>query len=190
MLRSMIAAATCLAAILLGQTAATAQQSEFCVRCMSPEARYRCAPQISDELRRVLPNERVLKFACIKDIAKAYRHEKCSVKETVGEPCDGETVVLNLNELAEQYTRRMPGPLRRSLSGAGKPATGSPDEKELKPADPNAPPKTVVEMAKRTAETSNKQIEDAGKAVQDAGSFVGGAVEKSWRCLSSLFNDC
>lgn len=179
--RTVVAAVPIMCASLM---AAIAQPVEYCVRCSSPEAEYRCIPQLSDELRQALPSERVLRFACIKDIAKAYSHEQCSVRETTRQACGGEAVVLDLTKLAEDYARRLPGPVRRSLSGDNQPP------QQAKKQDGKEPPKTVVEMAKRTAESSEKQIQKAGKAVKDAGDYVSGTVQKTWRCLSSLFSKC
>ena len=49
---------------------------------------------------------------------------------------------------------------------------------EAEPA-PEAPPKTVVDMAKGTGENLKK-----------AGDAVGNAAKKTWTCLSSFFSDC
>ena len=188
MMRMTIAVVAAAPALLMALMPARAQPVEYCVRCSAPEAEYRCLPQLSDELRQALPGERVLRFACIKDIAKAYSHEQCSVRETTAQACGGEAVVLDLSRLAEEYARRLPGPVRRGLSGAN-PTPVEPAD-QAKPKDGKEPPKTVVEMAKRTAETSEKQIKKAGEAVKDAGNYVSGTVQKTWRCISSLFSNC
>ena len=174
MRRRKIAIVAALPVMLAALPAALAQPVEYCVRCSAPEAEYRCLPQLSDELRQALPSERVLRFACIKDIAKAYNHDQCSVRETKQRACGGDAVVLDLTRLAEEYARRVPGPVRRSLSGGNQPPQQP--AKQAKQKDGKEPPKTVVEMAKRTAETSEKQIQKAGKAVKDAGDYVSGTV--------------
>ena len=43
----------------------------------------------------------------------------------------------------------------------------------------SGPPKTVEELARRSADASKKQLKKTGKA-----------VEKGWSCLTSLFQDC
>lgn len=69
------------------------------------------------------------------------------------------------------------------------------------PEEPVGPPKTVEELAKRTAKSSKEGLEDAGDAVVgaakktgetigEAGSAVGNAAKSTWRCLSTLFSDC
>ena len=188
MMRKWITSVSALPVMLAPLTAPLAQPVEYCVTCSEPAAEYRCLPQLRDELRQALPSERVLRFACIKDIAKAYSHNQCSVRETKQVACGGEAIVLDLTKLAEDYARRIPGPVRRSLSGGNQPPQ-QPAE-HARPKDGKDEPKTVVEMAKRAAETSEKQIKKAGKAVKDAGDYVGGTMQKTWRCISSLFSKC
>lgn len=67
------------------------------------------------------------------------------------------------------------------------------------------PPKTVEELAKRTAKSTKNGFEKAGdtvvKTAKNAGKAVGnvakkvgdgvsGAAKKTWKCLSTLFGDC
>jgi hypothetical protein len=54
-----------------------------------------------------------------------------------------------------------------------------PDPGVEKPGDP----KTVVEMARRANEQSSDQVKKTGEQ-------VGGAVQKTWTCVTSLFQRC
>ena len=73
--------------------------------------------------------------------------------------------------------------------------TQGPDPAAAKPeSDPDEPPKTVVDMAKRanqqTAEQMKKAGENAKEAVKTTGDAIGTATKKTWDCLTSLFKQC
>ena len=190
-----------LMAVAAMATPASAQTTEFCVVCSAPDATYRCQPKVGEKIRRLLPNTQVLRLACVKDITRAYDHGSCSVREATDAVCPGAVVGLDLNALAAQYVKQLPAPVRSRVEGAVTQQDAVETPAAPPPSDPDAPPKTVVEMAKRTAESTEKQIkgagkavQDAGKAVQDAGEYVGSTVQKTmqntWRCLTSGFQDC
>ena len=48
---------------------------------------------------------------------------------------------------------------------------------------PEAPPQTVLELAKRTNEKTTEQMKKAGDTVKDA-------TKKTWDCMLSLFTRC
>jgi hypothetical protein len=52
----------------------------------------------------------------------------------------------------------------------------------------------VEELAKETAKASGEGLKKAGEAVTDTakstGAAVGGAVSKTWKCLTSFFTNC
>ena len=48
----------------------------------------------------------------------------------------------------------------------------------------------MVDLAKQAAKQTQEQIEGAGEAVKNAGKVVGGTVQKTWQCLTSLFQEC
>jgi phage-related minor tail protein len=60
--------------------------------------------------------------------------------------------------------------------------------------NPEQPPRTVEEMAKRanqkTAEQLKKNNEDVKDKVESFGDKVGDTTKKTWRCIASLFTHC
>jgi len=48
----------------------------------------------------------------------------------------------------------------------------------------------MQELAQNTWKDSKDGIENAGESVKNAGKAVGGAFQKTWDCLTSLFNRC
>ncbi|MGI9524087.1 MAG: hypothetical protein ACR2PG_20830 [Hyphomicrobiaceae bacterium] len=165
---------------------ATAPLDAICVQCEQPDLTYRCLPHISEEYRDLLSGSRALRVACIRDIAKTMAHQSCKAKRSSDGHCDGEDFALDLNRLAAQHARRIPflKPNDRKLhhSHPKNPNEGVAEaDQALDRAD--RPPRTVVELAQRTAKSSKKQIQGAGEAVGDT-------MKKTWRCLTSLFQDC
>ena len=191
--RTLIAiAALGLSAMGLSATApsAWAQTNEFCVECREPSATYRCQAKVSDKIRSLLPNNQVLQLACVKDITRAYGHGRCGVRDA-GDVCPGAVVSVDLTAVAKQYVKQLPASIRPKAERAlAKQTTPAEPKEPPAPADPDAPPKTIIEMAKRTAESTEKQLESADKAVQDAGKAVQKSMQKTWRCLTSGFQDC
>jgi hypothetical protein len=61
-------------------------------------------------------------------------------------------------------------------------------------SDPNEPPKTIAEMAKRANEQTADQMKKANDNVKESfkstGDAIGNATKKSWNCLTSLFKEC
>ncbi|MEM1371478.1 MAG: hypothetical protein AAGG72_04515, partial [Pseudomonadota bacterium] len=51
------------------------------------------------------------------------------------------------------------------------------------PRQPEGPPKTVEELAKRATTDTRESLEEATDA-------VGRVARKTWGCLASLFSDC
>jgi hypothetical protein len=62
--------------------------------------------------------------------------------------------------------------------GAPVAATTEPD-----PAVQHSEPKTVVELAKRTAKTTQNELDQSADKVSNA-------ARSTWRCISTLFQDC
>lgn len=147
-----------------------------CVRCIGPFAMYVCVPPavkgVSGQFKR-----RALGFLCTQQIAQANGHQSCQVKLNNDEPCDGPSFTISAQ----------PSP---QAGNASKQSAAKP-----KPRDnSNSEPKTVVELAKRTAKASKEQLKKTGKAIENAGKKVTGtikdAAKSTWRCLTSLFTDC
>lgn len=149
--------------------------------CTGPEATYRCAvaeaagSMPSAVLQRA---DRALKYLCAVELARQGHHEKCKARRQSAEPCIGPTRYVSL----EREPDVPPG-----AAGATPGSEG--------------PPRTMLELARRTAGASEEQMKKAGDAVkgsassageklEQAGDAVGGAMKKSWRCLASFFKDC
>jgi hypothetical protein len=56
--------------------------------------------------------------------------------------------------------------------------------------NPDEPPKTLAEMAKRANEQTAEQMKKAGENAKSAGDAIGNATKKTWDCMFSLFKQC
>ncbi len=168
---------------LIGYLSEPAGAAEICVVCEAPAAQYRCLPQAAAEHQVFLDNRRLVQLACVQNIAKAYGHGSCKANTAHEQVCKAPVVKVDLTQMARQYVNRLPKPLR-----PGDEAKLRKPIKEPKPRD--GEPKTVVELAKRTVETSQQQLEKAGDAVKNAGSAVTDTAKKTWRCLTTFFQNC
>lgn len=206
---------------ILSSAALPAAAEEQCVTCEEPFAVYRCAfdPQSSLSM-----TASAAPLVCAKELAQRGGHARCSIRRNASGPCEGELVVV-----APSADTQMPvaPPANVVVPGTVPPAIGTgqedpklapikpiepaaapedasqdvPSKQEEAEAEPKGPPKTVEELAKRTAKSSKKGLEDAGDAVVgvakktgeklgEAGDAIGGAAKSTWRCLSSFFSDC
>jgi hypothetical protein len=164
---------------------------ETCVVCTTPSATYRCAIEGTERVAQYRGSSRVIQYLCITELAKIGGHASCSVGRSTGAACIGELKVLRADEAlaaAEAVVRD------------GNPPPGPP-QTEPGPPPGSGPPRTLEELARRTVEQSGDQFQNAGKTVKDsaksagqqiekAGDAVGGAVKKTWSCLTSLFTNC
>lgn len=193
---------------------------EVCVRCDNPFAIYRC--QLDHP---AAGPETPVGFVCITELAKQNGHRTCAVSRDAGTACAGDPVVVRLPPgaplpvappLVADRPALAPQPTAPVPPG-NDPAVEKPETAEgelAKPAEPqeDGTPKTVEELAKKTAIASQKSLEKAGDTVSDAakqtgkalektgdvigdaaqktGDAIGSAAKKTWRCLSSLFGNC
>lgn len=166
---------------------------EVCVVCAAPEATYRCAIEKSEKLGRFgRGGERAIQLVCAKELARQGGHASCGVRrEATGAACAGEQRILSIATLLDAVVppeaaapaapAPPPGPQPVATVGVA-PSPALPQE--VKPVDTAAaPPRTMQEMAERSSAKSKQQLKDAGSA-------VGGAFERTWDCLSSLFKRC
>ncbi|MGI9424954.1 MAG: hypothetical protein ACR2PA_17280 [Hyphomicrobiaceae bacterium] len=156
-------------------------RSTVCVTCDGPRANYRCTVDAAQQHEVFLTNTELIRLACIKDIADAKGHTGCRAAKNQPPICEGQPFAVNLTDMAHQYIRKIPVTPNRQSSARPQPPPKTEEADE---------PKTVVDLAKQTAKQTQEQIVGAGEAVKNAGKLVGGTVEKSWRCLTSLFQDC
>lgn len=168
-----------LALIALSALTAQAEAQEYCVACTGPSAMYRC---IIDGARP--GGSQPLQMLCVTAMAKEGQHATCSVKGGTVFDCTGPI-------------KRVPWAAYNEPAAKGKTQeTAKPPAAQVpEPAnDPNQPPRTVEEMAKRanqkTAEQLKKTNEDVKEKVESFGDKVGDTTKKTWRCIASLFTRC
>ncbi len=173
----------------------SALAADICVMCNEPAMTYICRPSAAPEHTTFLQDRRLTQLACIREIAKAYSHGSCKANQN-DMLCTGDLVVVDLSQMAREYTNRFPKPLRpESLSGGENASAFEPQQ------PPKGEPKTVVELTKRTVDSSKKELNKAGQkagevvkktgeAIKKAGKAVENGAEKTWRCLSSFFLNC
>ena len=152
----------------------SARSQGICVTCEEPAGSYACNVEHWEKLQKFRGGSQLASMACIKDIAQRYGHARCGVRTGVAGPCIGPAHTVTVNgENPPQSTAGAPP--------AAPPAVAAPTDSKPKPESET--PKTVAELAKKATKDSQTQIEKAGEA-------VGSAVKNSWRCLSSLFQNC
>ncbi len=155
--------------------APSADANEVCVSCSGPEAVYRCTVDQSASVEAYRYGKRILQFVCISELARQGNHQKCRVQRGEG-ACIGIERTVSLTAPIDAAAEAM---------SSDPPDTDVSEVAPLPPEEPAkaGPPKTVEELARRTASSSKEQIEKTGSA-------VGGAMKKGWHCLTSLFTKC
>lgn len=166
-----------------------ASAQEICVVCTQPAGAYSCNVEGWSKLKRFRKAAQLAQLACIKDIAHRHGHGECRVRTDTTGPCGGTPYKVTLRADDVPAPPPATAPQMRPPPGVT-PPTGSPAQPNKPgqvPAPPakaeDGPPETVVELAKKATKDSERQIKNAGKA-------VGGAMQKTWRCLTSFFKDC
>ena len=156
---------------------AQAEAQEYCVACTGPSAMYRC---IIDGARP--GGNQPLQMLCVIAMAKEGQHAKCSVKGGTVFDCTGPVKRVPWAAYNEPATK---GTVQETPKPQVAPAPAN---------DPDQPPRTVEEMAKRanqkTAEQLKKNNEDVKEKVETFGDKVGDTTTKTWRCIASLFTRC
>jgi hypothetical protein len=159
-------------AIAVGALAGRAEAQEYCVACTEPSAVYRC---VIDGARP--GGGQSLQMLCVTSMAKEGKHATCGIKRGTVFDCDGP--VKRVPWTAADLPVETPG----SDTASNKPES-----------DPNEPPKTIAEMAKRANEQTADQMKKANDNVKESfkstGDAIGNATKKSWNCLTSLFKEC
>jgi len=194
------------ALIMLSLPVSQARTAEFCVTCYGPPAQYRCAVSQDGELTAP-PGAQL---PCIKQLALQGGHKSCAVARQGPGECAGKLLIISPDP-ATQIPPNLP--INKPTEAASPETAGEPYQKPTGENPENAEatnpdavetqgePKTVVELAKRTAESSKKNIKNAGKAVvnaakstggqiKNAGKYVGSTAKTTWDCIISLFTKC
>jgi hypothetical protein len=159
------------AAAIVGLWMAPAAAQEYCIACSEPAAVYRC---VIDGARP--GGGQPLQMLCITSMAKEGRHATCGIKRGTVFDCDGPV-------------KRVP------WSGGDLPLETPASKAAAKPApDANEPPKTLLDMAKRSNEQTAEQMKKANDGTKDSakstGDAIGNATKKTWDCLASMFKQC
>ena len=146
---------------------ASAADDKLCITCEGPQARYYCVFAQDNSFKVARRQDRRLQLTCIRDIARRFNHASCSANAKHTAPCNGKPHLIDLTgEVASQA----PTPPRT-------PVTDTP------PTINDGTPKTVVELAKKTAKNAKQQANKTGRIIKKA-------AKKTWRCVASLFFNC
>lgn len=149
----------------------TAAANSICVTCDGPPAVYSCSYAPSEDGNGPPRSDRALQFMCIQDVARQYQHASCSVRRHELDACNGQIHMLS------------PFALRTAPPGTNKRIGAETSRSSEVAREKTKEPKTVLEMAKRTARSTKKQIDKSAKTVSKA-------ARSTWRCISSLFSKC
>jgi hypothetical protein len=162
--------------IVVAVAGSTAVAQEACVSCAGPLATYRCTVEKSDKLAGLgALGEKALQHVCVKELARQGGHTSCSVRRDLsGAACNGVPAEIPLASLLDAPAAPAP-----AATPAPVPAAPAQQAVETKAE----PPRTVEELAKRASAKSKQQLKEVGDS-------VGTAANRTWTCLSSLFQKC
>ncbi len=148
--------------------------SDLCVICQEPAAVYRCRAEGAEPNLPPIPGTQI---KCVTEISQRSGHGRCRIdKASTGTACVGQFVTV---------TAPSPPLQARTPTGAALEAT------RAVAAQPNAPAETVADKPPETMEALAKDAaRKSTQAVKDTSSAVGGALKKSWDCVTSLFKGC
>ncbi len=156
--------------------APTPAAADLCVMCEEPPARYRCRAERAEPNA---PPAQGLQIKCVTEISRDRGHGRCRIdKSTLGEACSGTFVAVSAPPPA------LPGSAPQEIA------------KPTQAAAPavKKPPETMEALAKEAAKQSSDAVKEtsdaAGRSIDKATTAVGGALQKSWNCVSSLFARC
>ncbi|HUS97335.1 MAG TPA: hypothetical protein VMX97_11390 [Hyphomicrobiaceae bacterium] len=163
----------------------------LCVTCAGPAAIYQCRIEHAEKVQKYIAGgkaQQLMRLACIKDIAQRHAHDRCSVGTAAAQACHGPEHLVDIKSLVAAYVEGSDRPPATAVPGGTTPtAAKAPPSLQR---DPNAPPRTVVELFEKSAKSSQQQMKKAGDAITDAGKAVGGTVDQTLRCLTSFFKNC
>ena len=180
----LVTAAAAWCAFAFTHVAQSAEQ--VCVICEAPDAQYSCsfAPQAASSG----PSGRgssALKYRCIREVAQTYGHQRCKVNDTPMADCAGTVHMLAPLPAAAAGPASEAGGAAPGEAAESTPLTAGAETAGAETAgtDGVGEPKTVVELAKRTAKTTQQHIEKSSETVEDM-------ARQAWRCVTSLFSNC
>lgn len=181
--------------LLPGAQIAVAQTpAGLCVVCSEPSASYSCVIAEAGDPYLLRGGERAVQFVCVTELAKLGGHASCRVRRDFSTHCDAPQRVVSVKGLAEPAPAPAAAPQGADPNAGGDPKTPATAGVAAQSAQQQGPPQTLEELAKRTAAGSGDALKKTGTAVVDgaksAGSAVGGALQQTWTCVTSLFTSC
>ncbi len=163
--------------------AGQADAQEYCVSCTEPSAVYRCIIEGAQP-----GGSQPLQMMCITAMAKQGGHATCGIKRGTVFDCDG--AVKRIPWSAFNAPAQPVAPGRQSVVQPPPPPAPAADPK----ADPEEPPKTMLELAKRANEKTAEQMKKANESMKEQAKSTGDAFakasKKTWDCVSSFFTRC
>jgi hypothetical protein len=161
-------------------TEAPALAQEYCVSCSEPAGLYRCV------IENAQPRGgQSLQMLCVTTMAREGGHATCSVKRGTIFDCDAPVKRIPWAALDQSPPADAAQPPAPAVRPQVQPATAP------QPAPvSDAPPQTVVDLAKQANEKTAEQVKKAGESVKQAGESVKQATKKTWDCVFSFFTRC
>jgi hypothetical protein len=157
----------------IGLQIGTATAQEYCAACTGPNGLYRCIIEGAQPR-----GGQSLQMLCVTAMAKQGGHATCTVKRGTVFDCDGTVKRIPWTALdapARQEERPVPpAPAPPKAQPTAGPAPSPATE---------APPQTVLDLAKQANEKAAEQVKKAGDTVKDA-------TKKTWDCMFSFFTRC
>ena len=156
----------------------------ICVDCQGPDRSYRCTVKDGERAQQFRSGQRALEILCMSEMARFGSHQSCRVNTTYAGPCIGHPLEVDVAKAGADFV------------AGGKPPEHEASVEEARPtAAPASPPKkgppqTLEELARDTMAKSKEQISAADENFKKAGNAVGGAAQKTWDCVASLFQRC
>jgi hypothetical protein len=167
-------------AVLVASAAgSTLAAQEACIICTGPEKVYLCGVEKSDKLQKLGVADKAVQYVCIQEMAKLGNHSACRVRrDTDPNTCSGEVQTVSLAALMDATSEQ--AKQAEAAAKAAAPVVAKPEPVKPPPgSSPPDAPKTMVDLAKKTSEQSKQATKQ-----------VGGAVQKTWDCMVSLFQKC
>ena len=163
---------------LIAMEVGPAAGQDYCVVCSEPAGIYRCVIEGAQPR-----GGQSLQMLCVTAMAKEGRHATCGVKRGTVFECDA--AVKRIPWAALEVGPEPETPQSPAMQPPPKPVpTAAPA-----PA-PEAPPQTMVDLAKQANEKTVEQMKKAGESVKQAGDSVKQATKKTWDCVFSFFTRC
>jgi pyruvate/2-oxoglutarate dehydrogenase complex dihydrolipoamide acyltransferase (E2) component len=160
--------------------AGRADAQEFCVACTEPNAVYRCVIEGAQP-----GGGQPLQMLCITAMAKQGGHGTCGIKRGTVFDCDGQVKRIPWSSLSPPAPGQPAAPGKQSALEPPPPAQAAEPK-----ANPDEPPQTVLELAKRANENAAEQMRKANENAKSNAEAFAKATKKTWDCMTSFFTRC